>query len=126
VLFCVILGLPFIKNIRGRQNLRRDGAFILAANHASHLDWLLMFMRFASIMQRYIHTFATTKYYRNPAYRFLAESTQIIWMDTKIPARSIYTALQYLKHGEIVVSADRNGRSAIDDLDRATPRVSVK
>lgn len=121
-----LASLPFIKKIGGIKNLFREGPYIIAANHASHIDWLFVFNRFTAIIKRHIHFFATTKYYSNPLFRTYVNWSQGIWTDPKIQARSLLTALQYLKHGEILGifpegtrSPDgkiKKGKSGIADL----------
>lgn len=98
----ILASLPFVKKISGTENLFRKGPFIIAGNHASHIDWLFVFNRFTAIMKRHAHCFATAKYFSNPFFKFYVELSQCIRMDPKTGARSLLTALEYLKHGEIV------------------------
>jgi 1-acyl-sn-glycerol-3-phosphate acyltransferase len=100
--FFLIVLSPFLRRINGKQNLRQQGPYVIAANHVSHLDWLLLQIHISKIIKKYIHFIATSKYFNNRIYRFLVEITQSIWRDENAPARALYIALQYLKHGEIV------------------------
>lgn len=101
-LFLIILSLPFIKKINGIQNLLKQNPFIIAANHTSHIDWAFFYNRFSAITKKYMHCFATIKYYKVFLFRFYVNLSQSIWMDPRQPMRSIFIALQYLRHGEIV------------------------
>ena len=93
---------PFVKKVNGLDNLPRKEAFILAPNHTSHIDWLLLHLYISRALKRYIHFLATTKYYNNPLYKFLVEVSQCIMVKSEEIAKSMFLALRILKRGEIV------------------------
>lgn len=98
-----LISHPFIKKVGGEQNLKREGPFIIAANHASHIDWLFFLGRFTFITNRYVHFFATSEHYRNPFFRYLVQLAQGIWVEKGVAeARSLLIALKYLKKGRIL------------------------
>jgi len=107
----ILISLPFVKKINGAENLLREGPFIIAANHASHIDWIFFFPRFTAIIKRHIHTFAQTKYYNSPLFRAYVNGSQGIWVDPNITARSLLTGVQYLKHGEPLATFPEGTRS---------------
>lgn len=103
--------LLFIKKIRGIQNLPREGAFIIAANHSSHIDWFLLLCNLTRVLNRHFHFLATIKYRSNPLFKFLVELTRSVWVDLKEPVRSLLIALKYLRDGEILVIFPEGTRS---------------
>ena len=103
--------LPFIKKIRGIQNLPGEGAFIIAANHSSHIDWLLLLCNLTGVLNRHFHFLATIKYRSNPLFKFLVELTRSVWVDLKEQARSLLITLKYLRDGEIMVIFPEGTRS---------------
>ncbi len=102
---------PFFGKINGIQNLPREGAFILAANHSSHIDWFYILLNLTRVLNRHVHFLSTEKYYRNPPYRFLVELSQGIWVSAKEGARSLFSTLKCLKDGKIVVIFPEGTRS---------------
>jgi len=107
----ILLSLPYIKKINGTQNLLKQNPYIIAANHASHIDWAFFYNRFSAITKRHVHCFATIKYYNVPFFNLYVTLSQSIWMDPRQPVRSMYAALEYLKHGEIVAIFPEGTRS---------------
>ncbi len=103
--------LPFIKKIRGIKNLPGERGFIVAANHSSHIDWLLLNVNLTGVIKKHLHIFATKKYYDNPFFRFLVELSQSIWVDMKERARTLFVALEYLKKGESLLIFPEGTRS---------------
>jgi len=102
---------PFVKKIMGFQNLPGSGPFIIASNHSSHFDWIVLLIYLTRYLKRHVHFFSTIKYASNPLFKYLVKTSQGIWMDPKEPARSLYVGLQFLKHGKIVVVFPEGTRS---------------
>lgn len=107
----LIMCSPFLKKICGAQHLPRKGAFILAANHISHLDWIFLLAHLTRPVERNIHFLATSKYYNNPIFKFFVEFTQGIWVNSKEEARALIIALRYLQNGKIIGVFPEGGRS---------------
>lgn len=123
--FLTALSLPFVKKICGSENLVKEGSLIIAANHVSHIDWAFFFNRFSAIANRHVHSFATTKYYNVPIFRFYVELAQGIWMSPKESVRSLYIALEYLKHNEIVMVFPEGTRSPDGKIRKGKPGVAT-
>lgn len=102
---------PFVKKIVGFQNLPKSGPFIIAPNHTSHFDWIVLLIYLTRYLKRHVHFFSTIKYAGNPLFKYLVDTSQGIWMDPKEPVRSFYVGMEYLKHGEIVVIFPEGTRS---------------
>ena len=97
-----LLYFPFVKKINGIQNFPLEGAFIVASNHASIIDSTLLGAFLTRILDRHMHFLALAKYYSNPLTRYILELTQSIKMKKGEEARSLFTALGYLQHKEII------------------------
>ena len=89
----------FLIKLKEIKNLPKEGPFIVAANHLSHVDPLLVSAYVIHATKRYLHFFAALKYRWNPLFRFLVEVTESIWADSKSGRQSMLVALEYLKHG---------------------------
>jgi len=107
----ILLGLPFTRRICGIENFPKEGAYILAANHASHVDWMFIVNRLTAILDRHIHCFATTKYFKNPLFRYYVNEEKGIWVDLKEPGRALLIGLDYLKKGEVLGTFPEGTRS---------------
>ncbi len=102
---------PFFGKINGTHNLPKEGAFILAANHSSHFDWLYIILNLTRALKRHVHILATKKYYGNKIFRFFVEISQGIWVSDREGARSLFIAINLLKDGKIVVIFPEGTRS---------------
>lgn len=88
----------FIKDIKGVKNLPKNGAFIVAANHAGTIDGALIFYLLTTALNRKFHSFMTPEHFSNFFTKFLFKN---IYQCIKING-SLKFGLDYLKRGEIV------------------------
>ena len=121
----ILLGLPFTRRICGIENFPKEGAFLLAANHASHVDWMFIVNRLTAILDRHIHCFATTKYFKNPLFRYYVNEEKGIWVDLKEPGRALLIGLDYLKKGEVLGTFPEGTRSPDGKIRKAKNGVAM-
>ena len=60
--FFPVLHILFVKEVRGLENIPKKGPFILAANHQSHLDGLLLASFIIQQTNQYIHFLAKREF----------------------------------------------------------------
>ena len=101
LLFLIIL-FPLVRKIRGKENLPKDKAFIVASNHASIIDGLLLNTYLTRPLKRYIHFLTTIRHYDNPLNRFLMGTAKSIKIRAREVGKASSLALEYLKRGEIL------------------------
>jgi 1-acyl-sn-glycerol-3-phosphate acyltransferase len=99
---CLFIFFPFLRKIRGLENLPKDKAFIVASNHTAIFEGLLLTVYLTRPIGKHLHFISKAKYYSNPLFRFLMETAQNIKLEESVKARSLFAAIEYLKHREII------------------------
>ena len=99
-----------IKKIEGLENLPKEGAFIISANHQSFLDAVFMHSAIITYLKRYIYSISKEglkKTYGDFGRKYLG----MIYIDTSDKKKVINTSLDYLKGGHILVVFPEGGRN---------------
>jgi 1-acyl-sn-glycerol-3-phosphate acyltransferase len=107
-LFRVLYGLFATLEVRGLEHLP-PGGVIITPNHNSRFDPPLIFL---TLPQRKMTLFNADDYRRNPFFRWILESVDVIWVNrgATSPA-TIKAALQALRGGSILGIAPEGTRS---------------
>jgi 1-acyl-sn-glycerol-3-phosphate acyltransferase len=86
-------------HVGGRQNTNRAGGFLLASNHISHFDPLLISL----LVRRKIDWMTMTEFFRLPALGFFLRSIDAFPAERdRADLKTIRTAIDRLKRGRIV------------------------
>jgi 1-acyl-sn-glycerol-3-phosphate acyltransferase len=99
---CLILFFPFVRKIRGEKNLPLDKPFIIASNHTSFIDGLLLTTYLSRPLKKNIHYLSVSIHYRNPLFRLLMETAKNIKVELGGEAKALFVAVKYLKDGKII------------------------
>jgi len=112
-----ILPPPFrffwgLKTVR-KENVPLKGGYIVASNHASHLD----FFFFPCIVPHRMYYLAKKELFENPAWRLLMVSTHQIAVDRGKSDRDAFSkALEVLKRGDVLGIFPEGTRSPDGEL----------
>lgn len=89
----------FRLTVEGEEYLPERGGFILAANHASLLDPILI----ALVLRRPVHFLAKQELFRLPLFGWLLRRVHAIPLDRGRPDRAaLRTAVERLKQGNVI------------------------
>ena len=117
---------PWIRKVEGIENIPRDKPFIIAANHSSYFDALLVPVIVAPAINKKIHPLVNSYYWKNPITRFFLDLWESIPVyvskenDAKEKNKTAFEkALSYLKKGELAMIFPEGGRSKDGKLQRA-------
>ena len=107
-LFAALYGLFATVEVRGLEHLPAGGV-VITPNHNSRFDPPLIFL---TLPQRKMTLFNADSYRRNPFFRWVLESVDVIWVNrgATSPA-TIKAALQALRSGSILGIAPEGTRS---------------
>lgn len=104
--------------VKGRERLRRKGAFILAANHTSYLDPLLL----ATCTVRKLHFIARDKLFKIPIIGWVIKSSGSLSVRRHGPdIKTIKKALDILKKGDVLAIFPEATRAKDKQLKRGKP-----
>lgn len=122
VLFRPIYKL-WIGKVDGLENIPKNQAFIIAANHASYFDTVLPHSLIIPITNKKIHAFVNSRYWGNPITDTILDGSECIKVyvgeNAKGNRESLEKALGYLKKGEIVLIFPEGTRSPDGKLRKA-------
>lgn len=121
---CLIIFFPFIRKIRGLENLPKDKGFVVASNHSAIFDGLLLTVYLSRPVNRNIHYISKAKYYANPLFRFLMGTAENIKLEEREKAKALLAAIQYLKEGEIAAIFPEGTRSYDGKIKKAETGVA--
>lgn len=93
----MLLFYPF--NLRGANNIPKDGKAIIVANHSSNWDPLLI----AMITYRVIHYLGKIELFKNKFFGWFFKQAHVIPVDRdNVKPRTVINCLKRLKEGEIL------------------------
>ncbi len=117
-IICGILARIFFRlKVEGRENLPRDGGFILAANHASGLDPLMII----TAIPRYIRWVIIYEYYDLWYLRWVLKQMRFIRIGNSLPKEAFRALLQ----GEIIGIFPEGRRTWTGNLGPGRPGVAA-
>jgi len=120
-IFSPIIKLVWVKEIEGLENIPFSGAFLIAANHASYLDFLIL----PAVFKRRIYFLAAEKFFTHPSWAVLMKLTNQIRVDrfSNDKADTYEKALKILAQGKILCIFPEGTRSEDGKLKKAYPGV---
>jgi len=112
-----------IKEVNGLENIPSREGFILASNHTSYLDILVMYASLLSKTGRYARFMAkkellNDKIFRKMAKLFEFKKNKVIILDLNNPKAAFDEATFALKHGQVVAIYPEGGRSRTGKIQR--------
>jgi len=115
----------WLRNAEGIENIPKDKAFIIAANHSSYYDTLLPHVLILPIIDKKIIALVNNTYWSNLATRMFLDwgnCTPVYvgkYYDKKKNEKSINKAIKYLKNKGVVLIFPEGTRSIKGELQRA-------
>lgn len=106
-----VLRATWLRKVEGRENLPLKGPYILACNHQSYLDFLLLISALPNILIRFL---AAEKFYNRRFSKFVMEYSGQIKVDRKSKngrKMVIEKGTDLLKNGEILAIFPQGTRS---------------
>jgi len=121
-IFTPILKIIWIKKIEGLSNIPKRGPFVIAANHSSYFDFLIL----PAIFPMRIYFLAAEKFFDHPVWRIIMKLTGQIKVDRKADDKTdVYKkALEVLNDGGVLCIFPEGTRSSTRELQRAYCGVS--
>ncbi|MDQ3866830.1 MAG: 1-acyl-sn-glycerol-3-phosphate acyltransferase [Actinomycetota bacterium] len=105
----LLLGLLRLRS-RGLEHVRRAGGFVVAANHASNLDPLLLAI---PLYPRQVRDMTNGELYRNPVFRWIAEKGGAFPVRRGERDSEAFTAaVRYARHGRVAAMFPEGTRRA--------------
>lgn len=104
-----VVRLIWLGRLTGLENLPKKGAYIVAANHQSYLDFILIM----AVVPRRVTFLAAEKFFSNPIWRPLVEYTGQIKVERESTDKSasVAAALKVLASGEVIALFPQGTRS---------------
>lgn len=130
-----ILLLPpyrlWLRKVQGMENIPEDKPFIIAANHSSYYDALLLHSILIPKLNKKIHALVHSGYWSNPINKYFLNLGECIPVHVGKKGskhknkKSIGQAIKYLKKKEIVQIFPEGTRSQDGKLKRAYNGIAV-
>ena len=116
----------WIRKVEGLENIPKDKPFIIAANHTSYFDALLLPVIIIPKLNRKLHALVNSFYWKIPITRFFLD----LWESIPVSVEkekgykeknklALENALSYFKKGEILIIFPEGRRSKDGKLQRA-------
>jgi len=105
-----VFNLIWLKKLTGKQNIPAKGPFILAANHQSYLDFILL----CGVSSRHLRFLAAEKFYHSSFWRPIMEYTGQIRVDRHKKGNKeevFQRGLEVLEKGEALAIFPQGTRS---------------
>ena len=125
----------WLRKVTGLENIPTDKPFIIAANHSSYYETLLIPSIIVSKTNKRMHAFVHSFYWKNFVARLFLDLWQCIPVyvekekDSKAKNKiALEKALDYLKKGHIMMIFPEGGRSSYGKLQKAytgTARLAI-
>jgi len=121
--FIILFGKIFFRlAARGKANIPKDGAFILASNHVSNLDPLML----GAACSRKLGYMSKEELFKNPLLAFWLRNVNAFPVKRQVhDVGAIREALKKLKGGEPLLMFPEGGRSLDGEFSDAQPGVGM-
>ena len=122
---CRIMHLLFFLLTRvdviGKENIKREGGYLVAANHLSMIEVPLVY---CIIKRDDVTGLVARKHYKNPFFRWIVNGLGGIWLSRdEIDTRALRAARDHMKNGGVVGIAPEGTRSQTGAL--ISPKTGV-
>ncbi len=116
---------PYIRKITGLENIPKDRGFIIAANHASYMDHLIISTVFINYLNKRIHFLAKKEHFDSPLKKAFHRWADAIPVDREKGGKeAVVWAIKALKQGKIISLHPEGTRSMTGKLLRAKTGVA--
>lgn len=110
----------WIKEIKGIENIPRNGAFILAANHASYMDHFCLGYVIVPYLNKKLHFLAKKEHFDNMLQKIWHTYSGAIPIDRQAGGKeALIWAIKALKEGKIIGIYPEGTRSLTGKLQKA-------
>ena len=107
----------WIKKVNGLENVPRKGPFIIAANHASYMDHLIIVCIFVKHTNQKVHFLSKKEHFDNPLKAAWHSYAGAIPLDREKGGKeALRWAIKALKHGKIIAIHPEGTRSPTGKL----------
>ena len=115
----------WIKEVNGLDNIPKNGSFIIAANHESYMDHLIIASTFILHLNRKIHFLAKKEHFDNIFKKAWHNYAGAIPLDRQAGGKeALKWAVQALKKGKIIAIHPEGTRSLTGKLQRGKTGVA--
>jgi len=115
----------WVKNTGGLQNIPKKGPFIIAANHESYMDHLIIVKTFVVHLNKKIHSLAKKEHFDNPIKSIWHKWGGAIPIDRQAGGKdALRWAVKALKHGKIIMIHPEGTRSLTGKIQRGKTGVA--
>ncbi|MBD3303891.1 hypothetical protein GF343_02005 [Candidatus Woesearchaeota archaeon] len=111
-----LMRLLFVKKIIGLDNLPKKAPYILAANHASYIDGVLMFLTILWHKNKPVHILIYREFFKTWLKRFVF----LTWYRQMQANHSVDHAVEYLENDELVGIFPEGGRTRTGRMKKVT------
>jgi 1-acyl-sn-glycerol-3-phosphate acyltransferase len=111
-----LMRLFFVKQIIGVKNLPKKTPYILAANHASYIDGVLMFLTILWFNNKPVHILIYKEFFKTWFKKFIF----LTWYKQMQANHSVDHAIEYLKNDELVGIFPEGGRTKDGTMKKVT------
>ncbi|MBW3004225.1 1-acyl-sn-glycerol-3-phosphate acyltransferase [Candidatus Woesearchaeota archaeon] len=116
ILMYPLMRLLFVKQITGANNLPKKTPYILAANHASYIDGVLMFLTILWYKNKPVHILIYKEFFKTWFKRLIF----LTWYKQMQANHSVDHAVQYLINKELVGIFPEGGRTHTGKIKKVT------
>ena len=109
----------YVKEVNGIENLPKKGACIVAANHASYMDHMIIGAYIISHLDRKFHFLAKKEHFDNFFKKAWHDYIGAIPLDREAGEEALKWAIKALKQGKIIAIHPEGTRSLTGKLQKA-------
>ena len=116
---------PYIKDVNGLENIPKTKNFIVAVNHASYIDHLMISTTIVNYLNKKVHYLAKKEHFKSLPERLWHNYAGAIPIDRGSGGKNaLKTAIKYLKNGKIIGIYPEGTRTLTGKLQKAKTGVA--
>ena len=115
----------WVKEVNGMQNVPSGGSFIVAANHESYMDHLIIMCTLVPYLNRKVHFLSKKEHFSNPLKSMWHKWAGAIPLDRQAGGKeTLIWAIKALKQGKIIAIHPEGTRSLTGKLQKGKTGVA--